>query len=103
MTPTEAAVDLLLALVYLALTLVIAALTVRIVFDVTESFARSWRPSGAVLVMASGIYAVTDPLLDTARRRIPPVRLGGVSLDVAFLVVFMAVVLLRVLVLALAR
>lgn len=55
--------QLLLALAYIALTVVLAALTVRIVLDVTQSFARHWRPTGAALVLASGVYGATDPLL----------------------------------------
>nr|WP_260399259.1 YggT family protein [Micrococcus flavus] len=91
-----------MALAYLVLTVALAALTVRIVLDVTRSFARQWRPTGPVLVAASAVYAVTDPPLEALRRRIPPVNLGGVGLDVAFLVLFLVVVLLRVLVLVLA-
>ena len=48
------------------------------------------------------MYAVTDPLMRPVRRAVPPVNLGGIGLDVAFLVVFLGVVLLRVLVLVLA-
>jgi len=95
-------VQLVLALLYFVLTAYMAVLTVRIVLDVTRSFARSWRPSGPVLVAASGVYALTDPPLRALRRRIPPLTLGGVGVDVAFLVVFLGVVLLRVLVLTLA-
>ena len=94
--------QLLLALAYLVLTVALAALTVRIVLDVTRSFARQWRPTGPALVMASAVYAVTDPSLEALRRRIPPLNLGGVGLDLAFLVLFLAVVLLRTLVLILA-
>lgn len=94
--------QLLLALAYLVLTVALAALTVRIVLDVTRSFVRQWRPTGPALVAASAVYAVTDPPLDALRRRIPPLNLGGVGLDLAFLVLFLAVVLLRTLVLVLA-
>ncbi|TFI15744.1 YggT family protein, partial [Micrococcus endophyticus] len=54
------------------------------------------------LVAASAVYAVTDPLMRPVRRAVPPVNFGGIGLDVAFLVVFLGVVLLRVLVLVLA-
>ena len=94
--------QLLLALAYIALTVVLAALTVRIVLDVTQSFVRHWRPTGAALMLASGVYGATDPLLRPVRRAVPPVNLGGIGLDVAFLLVFLGVVLLRVLVLRLA-
>ena len=41
------------------------------------------------------MYAVTDPLMRPVRRAVPPVNFGGIGLDVAFLVVFLGVVLLR--------
>ncbi len=58
----------------------------RIIFDLLQIFARSWRPSGVILVIAEGIYSVTDPPLRFLRRFIPPLRLGGVALDFSFLV-----------------
>lgn len=58
----------------------------RLIFDYIQMFARSWRPTGIVLLIAEGIYTVTDPPLQTLRRFIKPVRLGTVSLDLSFLV-----------------
>jgi YggT family protein len=40
------------------------------------------------LVAAHAVYSVTDPPLKVLRRLIPPLRLGGVSLDLGFLVLF---------------
>jgi len=54
-------------------------------------FARSWRPSGPLLVVAELIYTVTDPPLRALRRVIPPLRIGQVSLDLSFLVLFILV------------
>jgi YggT family protein len=54
-------------------------------------FAREWRPRGAALVAAHTVYSVTDPPLKGLRRVIPPLRLGGVTLDLGFLVLFIAV------------
>jgi YggT family protein len=53
-------------------------------------FAREWRPRGIALVAAHAVYSVTDPPLKVLRRLIPPLRLGGVSLDLGFLVLFIA-------------
>jgi len=61
-------------------------LLARLVFDYVQLFARSWEPRGAVLLLAEGIYTVTDPPLRFLRRFIPPLRLGQVSLDLSFLV-----------------
>ncbi|MEZ5192861.1 MAG: YggT family protein [Nocardioides sp.] len=53
-------------------------------------FARSWSPRGVVLVGLELAYTVTDTPIKALRRVIPPLRLGGVALDVSFLVVLLA-------------
>lgn len=63
----------------------------RLVFDWVQVFARDWRPKGPVLVLANGLYALTDPPLNALRKVIPPLRLGGVALDLAFLALFLIV------------
>jgi YggT family protein len=78
-------------LVYIALLLFLVALIVRLVFDWVQMFAREWRPRGAALVAAHAVYSITDPPLKVLRRLIPPLRLGGVSLDLGFLILFIAV------------
>ena len=78
-------------LVYIALLLFFVALIVRLVFDWVQMFARGWRPRGAALVTAHAVYAVTDRPLKLLRRLIPPLRLGGISLDLGFLLLFVAV------------
>ena len=47
-------------LVYIALLLFLVALIVRLVFDWVQMFAREWRPRGAALVAALGVYSITD-------------------------------------------
>lgn len=66
-------------------------LLARLVFDYVQLFARSWEPKGAVLVLAEGIYTLTDPPLRFLRRFIPPIRLGQVSLDLSFLVLVLLI------------
>jgi YggT family protein len=60
----------------------------RLVLDWIQVFARSWRPKGPVLVVAEVIYTATDPPLKLLRRLIPPLRLGSVQLDLAFMILF---------------
>jgi YggT family protein len=43
-----------------------------------------------MLVVAEGIYTVTDPPLRALRKLIPPLTLGSVRLDLAFLVLMLA-------------
>ncbi|WP_407318191.1 YggT family protein [Isoptericola halotolerans] len=73
-----------------ALFLFLVCLIVRLVFDWVQVFARDWRPRGVVLVIAEAVYTVTDPPLRALRRLIPPLTLGSIRLDLAFLVIFFA-------------
>ena len=86
--------SLLLSLVAALLQLYLVVLIIRMVFDWIQVFARDWRPSGVVLVVANVIYGLTDPPLNALRRLIPPLRLGGVALDIGFMLLFFAVVVL---------
>lgn len=63
----------------------------RLVLEYVQMFARSWRPTGVLLLLAEVIYTVTDPPLKALRRVIPPLRLGGISLDLSFLVLVILV------------
>jgi YggT family protein len=78
-------------LVYIALLLFLVALIVRLVFDWVQMFAREWRPRGAALVTAHAVYSISDPPLRVLRRLVPPLRLGGITLDLGFLILFIAV------------
>ena len=78
-------------IIQLILWLFLVLLIARLVFDYIQMFARSWRPSGPLLVVAEAIYTVTDPPLRALRRVIPPLRIGQVSLDLSFLVLFVLV------------
>ena len=73
------------------LNLFFAALICRLVLDWIQVLAREWRPHGPVLVFAEGIYTVTDPPLKFLRRLIPPLSLGTIRLDLAFVVLMVAV------------
>ncbi|MBV2362503.1 YggT family protein [Streptomonospora nanhaiensis] len=82
------------SVVIILLNLFMLVLIARLVFELVQSFARSWRPSGFVLVLAETTYTITDPPLRFLRRFIPPVRLGSVALDLSFTVLFLFVVIL---------
>ena len=79
------------------LSLFLLLLIGRLIFEVIQSFARQWHPTGVLLVVAEAIYTVTDPPLKLLRRFIPPLRLGNVALDLSFTVLFLVVlVMIRV-------
>ena len=67
----------------------IALLFVRFVVDWIQVFARSWTPHGPVLVVLEAVYTATDPPIRAIRRILPPLRLGGMALDLSFLVVIL--------------
>ena len=52
----------------LLLNLYFFVLVGRLVFDWVQVFSRDWRPKGPVLVLANGVYALTDPPLRALRR-----------------------------------
>lgn len=66
-------------------------LLARLVFDLVQAFARDWRPHGPLLILLEAIYSVTDPPLKLLRRVIPPLRLGQIQFDLAFLILLIGV------------
>lgn len=76
------------------------ALFLRIIIDYIRMFARSWRPNAFLLAIFEVIYTVTEPPMAFVRRFVPPLRLGGVSLDLSFIVLLIAVNLLQAVVVA---
>lgn len=81
-------------LLYLVVLAFFVLLMGRLVLDWIQVFAREWRPRGPVLVIAEAIYTVTDPPLKALRKVIPPLRLGSIQLDLAFLILVLACYLL---------
>jgi YggT family protein len=67
----------------------------RFVVDWVMVLARSWRPSGLVAAGLEVVYATTDPPLKAIRKVIPPLNLGSIRLDLAFMVLLIAVYILR--------
>nr|WP_180272204.1 YggT family protein [Actinomyces ruminis] len=83
------------------LNLYVLILLIRVVLDWIQLFARSWRPTGVVLVLANIVYGLTDPPLRQIRRFVPLVRLGGVGIDLGFLVLWFGIVIIQYLLLLL--
>ncbi|MEY2637906.1 MAG: hypothetical protein RLZZ194_396 [Actinomycetota bacterium] len=78
----------------------IFALFARLILDYVRMFKPSWTPHGLMLWFAESVYTFTDPPLNFFRKFIPPLRLGGVALDLSFIVLFFAVQILQGLALA---
>ena len=76
------------------LTIYLVVLVGRMIFGWVQVFAREWRPTGVLLILAEAIFTVTDPPLKFLRRFIPPLRLGMVAMDLSFMVLFIVVLIL---------
>jgi YggT family protein len=73
------------------LRLFLFALLGRLILDYVRMFSRTWRPRGLMLFVVEAIYGITDKPMAFVRKFIPPLRLGAVSLDLSFLVLFFGV------------
>jgi YggT family protein len=76
------------------LSIYLVILVGRMIIGWIQVFARSWRPTGVVLVLAEGIFTATDPPLKFLRRYIPPLRIGTVAMDLSYIVLFIVVLIL---------
>ena len=83
------------SVLYFALTVFLILLVFRLVMEYVFMFARSYRPTGIVAVALELCYTVTDPPLKALRRVIPPLRVGRVSIDLSFIVLFFVFAILR--------
>lgn len=84
----------LLTVAYIALFIYFLAMWARFVLELVTVFSPRWRPQGALVVVAEGIYTVTDPPVLFARRLLPPIRFGGISLDFAWSIVMLVLLVL---------
>jgi YggT family protein len=82
------------ALLANVLQLFLYALFARLILDYVRMFARNWRPKGIGLMLVELVYSITDKPMGFVGRFIPPLRLGAVSLDLSFIVLFFGVQLL---------
>jgi len=69
-------------------------LIARFVIDLVQMLSRSWQPKGFVLLICEGIFTITDPPLNALRKVIPPLKMGGVALDLSFLVLVIGIQIL---------
>jgi YggT family protein len=87
-------VNILVELLVVALWSYWVVLMFRLIMQVVFQFARSYDPRGAMLIAVESAYTVTDPPLKFLRRHIPPLRIGGIALDLGFLLLIIIMSLL---------
>lgn len=91
--------EVLWQVIYLILYGFFLCLLARLVLEYVLMFARRWQPGRGAAAGLEVVWSITDPPLRTLRRVIPPLRIGTVSLDLAFLaLLFIVYVLLSVVV-----
>jgi len=90
-------VSVIAGIVHLVLLIYIFVLFARLILDYIPLFNREWRPKGFGLIIAEAVYTVTDPPIRFFRRIIPPLRIGGLSLDFGFaLTMFVVLILMAI-------
>lgn len=97
MSPDTLVGTVLETIIGVAIILVIA----RFIVDWIQLLARQWQPRGLIAVLCEFIFSVTDPPLRALRKVIPPIRLGGVMLDLSAMVLLLMLFIAQSLVRAL--
>ncbi len=69
------------------------ALIIRFIADLVMAVNRSWRPNRFLIPIFDLAFTVTDPPLNFLRRYIKPIRFGGIGIDLAWTVLFFAVLI----------
>lgn len=76
------------SVLYFVILVFLLLLIFRLIMEYVFMLARSYRPAGPVAIALELTYSVTDPPLNVLRRVLPPLRIGNVSLDLGFIVLF---------------
>ena len=87
-------VDILKIVLTYVLTIYLVILIGCMILSWINVFVRPWYPPRVVKLIAETIFTLTDPPLKLLRRYIPPLRLGTMSLDLSFMVLFIVVLIL---------
>jgi YggT family protein len=78
-----------------ALSIFLMILFARMILSWVPVLVRDWQPRGPMLVAAELVYSATDPPLRLLRKVLPPVRVGNIMLDLAFIGLIIVIYILR--------
>ena len=92
--------SILFQILYLIVYLFFLVLLARFVLSAVLQYGRRWQPGRGAAAALETVWTVTDPPLKALRRVIPPLRIGNVSLDLAFIVLLVILFVLMKFVLA---
>ena len=87
-------VSIVATVAYFAITLFMFAMWARFILDLVVVFARGWRPSGVGLVLSEAVFTVTDPPIKAVRKVVPTIRIGNGALDLSWMLVMLACIIL---------
>lgn len=88
------------AILYALVRLYTLIVIVRLIIEMIQSFSQQFDPPRWFMVVAEFFFVVTDPPIKALRRIIPPIRMGGVALDVSVIVLFLVLMILSVVIVA---
>ena len=70
-------------------------LWVYFAINILSAIRPDWRPRGIMLLVADFTYQVVDPPLRAIRKVIPALDLGAIRLDLAWMVLLFATIIVR--------
>lgn len=73
-------------------------LIARLITEMIQSFSKQFRPPRWYAALMEPIFMATDPPVKALRRVIPPLRTGGVALDLSVIVLFIILMILQTIV-----
>ena len=88
------------AIIYALVGLYSLLVIVRIIIEMVQAFSKQFDPPHWFIMVAEPIFRMTDPPVNSLRKLIPPLKLGGsgVGLDVSVIVLFFILMLIQMLV-----
>ncbi|MDO5668832.1 MAG: YggT family protein [Corynebacterium sp.] len=90
--------SLLGTVIYFVLRVFVLILIARIVIEMIQSFSRHFQPPRWFIYIAEPLFVITDPPVKALRKVIPPLKMGGVALDMSVIVLFIILMVLQMVV-----
>lgn len=87
-------------ILYIIVRIYTLLLIARLIIEMIHSFSRQFQPPRWFAMVAEPVFQVTDPPVRALRRVIPPLRAGGVGIDMSVLVLFFILFILGQVILA---
>lgn len=75
-------------ILFFVLLVFLLLLVFRLIMEYVFMLARGFQPNRVLAVFLELAFSATDPPIKAVRRVLPPLRVGNISLDLGFMVVF---------------